>query len=182
MKTTSHIWNNETAFKLVEVFLKNPTKEMYESEVRKMSGLSLGSANKYMKEIVKEDVVARTKRGKMNFYRLNRDSQIVKQIKKTYSLSLDMVKELILVGKNLSMKIYLFGSVARGEDTEDSDWDLLIISDKDINSVEPGIFRIKRKFGANLKYLMFKQSDWIKVSKNDPAFYERVEKDKIELI
>ncbi|MBU3904643.1 MAG: nucleotidyltransferase domain-containing protein [Nanoarchaeota archaeon] len=182
MKTTSHIWNNETAFKLVEVFLKNPTKEMYESEVRKMSGLSLGSANKYMKEIVKEDIVVWTKRGKMNFYRLNRDSQIVKHIKKTYSLSLDMVKELILVGKNLSMKIYLFGSVARGEDTEDSDWDLLIIGDKDINSVESEMLRIKRKFNANLKYLIFKQSGWIKMSKTDPAFYERVEKDKIEMI
>lgn len=182
MKTTLCIWDNKTEFKLLEVFLKNPTKEFYETEVRKMSGLSLGSANKHMKELTKENLVLFNRKGKMNFYKLNRDSQTVKQIKKTYSLTSDLVRELAVAAKKLNTKMYLFGSVARGEDIEDSDWDLLMIGDNNINSVEREIGKIKKKFDVQIKYLTFSQSEWIKMAKKDPAFYERVERDKIELI
>ncbi|MCD6476882.1 MAG: nucleotidyltransferase domain-containing protein, partial [Candidatus Aenigmarchaeota archaeon] len=156
MKTASQIWKNKTAFKLLEVFLKNPTKEFYELEIKKKSGLSTGATNKYMKQLVKEKLILFKKKGKMNFYKLNRNYEIVKQIKKLYNLSSNLAKELVKLAKKLNIKIYLFGSVARGEDIEDSDWDLLIIGDKNINIIENELSKIKKKYNVKIKYLIFR--------------------------
>ncbi|MBU5678843.1 MAG: nucleotidyltransferase domain-containing protein [Candidatus Aenigmatarchaeota archaeon] len=185
MKTISYesiIWRSNTALRLLLFFFETPNKEFYEREIQKKTYLSLGAVNKYLKLLAKEKFLFLKKYGRMNFFKLNRDNLVVKYLKIAYNLSKPLVEELKEVGKKFGIKMYLYGSVARGEDDENSDWDILVIGDIRANELEPDISRIRKKFNKNIKLSIFSRAEWLKMQKIDPAFYERVEKDKIELV
>jgi len=184
MKTISHanfFEKPSTRMKLVVFFLENPTREFYESEVRKKTGLSLGAVNKYLKELASEKILLLNKRGKMNFYMLNKENTLVKHLKITHNLSLPIIKAMKRLGKKLDLKIYLYGSVSRGEDVEDSDWDFLILGNIKSQLLEREMKPIRKHFSKKIKLSLFTKNEWLRMNKTDPAFYERVNKDKIEI-
>lgn len=185
MKTISSksiIWQSNTALKLLLFFLENPTREFYEKQVKEKTGLSLGATNKYLIRLAAENLLSLERRGKMKFFKLNRENMLVRQLKITYSLSLPIIDSLKEIGEKLGVKLYLYGSVIRGEDVEDSDWDVLVLGNVRLEDLEKAILPIRRKFEKKIKLMVFKRNEWIKMAEKDPAFYERVERDKIELI
>ena len=77
-------------------------------------------------------------------------------------------------------EICIFDSVARGENTEKSDVDILIIAPE-----EPGAFSalLARHWKTGeIKPIIRNRMDYALMKKSDPAFYERVERDKIRLV
>jgi len=185
MKTLSSesiIWGSNTALRLLLFFFWHPTKEFYEKQVSDDTKISLGAVNKYLKKLADECFLILETKGKMKFFKLNRGNMVVKQLKIAYSLSLPIADLLADAGKKLGVKMYLYGSVARGEDTEDSDWDILVVGNVKLNDVEKEIRGFREKFNKKIKLIVFKPNEWVKMKEKDPAFYERVEKDRIELI
>lgn len=167
--------------RLLDFFLENPTQEMYESQVRRKTGVSAGAANKYLKELAGERLIILRRAGKMNFYMLNRESSMVKRTKITHSLSLPIVGMLKGVGEKLGIEMYIYGSVARGEDTEGSDWDVLVLGRVRSHIIEREMAPVRRKAKRKIKLSIFTKNEWLSMSRKDPAFYERVEKDKVEI-
>ena len=97
MKTISSksiIWQSNTALKLLLFFLENPTKELYEKQVKEKTGLSLGATNKYLIRLADENLLLLKRRGKMKFFKLNRENILVKQLKIAYNLSLPIIDSL----------------------------------------------------------------------------------------
>jgi predicted nucleotidyltransferase len=73
-------------------------------------------------------------------------------------------------------ELYLYGSASRGEDVEGSDVDILVIGK------ERAIVERVRVIDGRIKASFFSPLEWAKVAREDPAFYERVEKDRIRLV
>ncbi|MCK5233239.1 MAG: nucleotidyltransferase domain-containing protein [Candidatus Aenigmarchaeota archaeon] len=184
MKTNSResiIWKSNVALRLLISFF-GTSKKFYEKQVHERTGISLGAANKYLKLLSGEKYLLLEKQGKMNFFQLNRDNSIVKCLKVSYSMSLPIVSCLRVLGKKLEIKLYLYGSVARGEDDENSDWDILVIGDVNINKLESEMSRVRKKSNKKISLTIFKKNEWLKLPDEDPALYERIEKDRIELV
>lgn len=184
MKTTSSksiLWDSSPLLKLLAFFF-GTSREFYETQVRERTGLSLGAVNKYLKLLAGEGFLLLEKRGKMNFFRLNRDSAVVKHLKIAYSLSAPAALRLKAVGRELGIETYLYGSVARGEDDENSDWDVLVIGSVGMNELEARVSPLRREFGKEIKITVFRRTEWLGLKEKDPAFYERLEKDRIRLV
>ena len=84
-------------------------------------------------------------------------------------------------------EIYLFGSRARGDFNEDSDWDLLILLNGDISSdrkfnVTKSLVTIEILENVSFNRIYFTYDDWLynKLIHATP-FYENVSKDSIKL-
>jgi len=178
----SIIWKQSTVLELMLFFFDNSTKEFYEKQVADKTKVSAGAVNKYLKILAKEGFLKIAKKGNMNFYSLERENPVVKYMKIAFNLSKPIAFELKILSKKLNVKIYVYGSVARGEDTEESDWDILAIGEVRLSEIEGELVGIRKQFNGKLKLMAFSVSDWAKMEKNDKAFYERVEKDKIELV
>lgn len=116
----------------------------------------------------------------MTFYRLERDSEIIKHLKIAYNLSKPLTDELGEIGRRLGVEIYLYGSVARGEDKEKSDWDLLVIGEIESSKLEKELDSTETD--ENIKATLYSHNEWNRMEEEDPAFFERVEKDKIRLV
>ena len=113
---------------IMEHFFINPNDKLRVREIERTLKLPLPSVIRYCKELEKESILTIIKTGNVNFYTANRSSEKYLLEKKLYN-----IKEIYESGfieylrRELSNPpIVLFGSFAKGEDTEESDIDLYI--------------------------------------------------------
>jgi len=157
------------AQKVLHFFIDYPIKELMETEIQKTTKLSKSGVNYALRDLVAANFLSRAKRGKAFFYTLNHKSLIVKQLKiiETLLWLIPLLKRL----EPLISKIILFGSASRGENTLDSDVDLLIISrNKDL--VLEQIKKINSK--QKIQSIIYSNLNFIEKKKTDPIFYEQV--------
>lgn len=154
------------------LFLDDPRREWSQKEVIRETRISTATAVSTLRTLVREGMITMTIKGTANYYALA-DTPTNRQLK--ISMMVHALRPLSTIGDT-----FLFGSCARGEDTPDSDIDILAIGTprKDILVVtEP----LSRKMGRRIMPLSFSPSEWAAMRKKDPAFFERVEMDKIRL-
>jgi len=83
-------------------------------------------------------------------------------------------------------KVILFGSQARGDAREDSDWDLLVLLNKEKKTFEDeDIYgfpfdKIGWSNGVSINTILYSTDEWKK--RKITPFYENVEKEGIEII
>lgn len=162
----------------MEVFLRAPSKEFMQSELRKQTGLAKATLIKWLSFLLKHGIIEVQTKGNVNIYRLAVKNSVVRQLKILLSVvELQNVKE--IAGK-YDCGVYLYGSGARGEDNEQSDIDLLVmgksVSHTILKELEKSIKTTKR-----ISVKVFTPTEWSQMSRKDQAFYQRVEKDKILL-
>ncbi len=110
-----------------EYFFINPTAKLRVREIERTLKLPLPSVIRYCRELEQEDILAIAKTGNVAFYTTNRSEKYLLE-KKLYNIKQIYESGLInyLKIELSNPAIVLFGSYAKGEDTEDSDIDLYI--------------------------------------------------------
>ena len=140
--------------KILEVFLKDPFKEIHLREIARLSKSSLANVDNSMRLFVKNDMFKRNEMSHSTFFKPNLEND---ETIKIFEL-LELEKRRVFYAKNkniarllkkytdsviaLSNKriqlVVLFGSVARGEWTKGSDIDILAVlpdKEKDITDI-----------------------------------------------
>ncbi len=83
-------------------------------------------------------------------------------------------------------QVILFGSRARGEARKDSDWDILIVVDKDqlvqadYDTVTYPFVELGWKLNEQINPIMYTQKEW--ESSNITPFYDNIQREGIRLI
>ncbi len=167
------IFGNRICWRVLKFFLDNPSGEFYEREVQRKIVVARASACKWLHTLEQLDFISTTRRGRLKLHRLNRENPLVKQLKVLSTISWLLPKLETLKGKG---EVYLYGSAARGEGLEDSDLDILTISR------ERAVINKIKAIDERIKVSFFTLLEWAKMAREDPAFYERVERDKIRLV
>jgi uncharacterized protein len=72
-------------------------------------------------------------------------------------------------------EIILFGSRARGDERKDSDWDVLILTDKDLDyrletSFRDSLYNLELETGEPLSFFFYSKNDWFTKQKISPFF------------
>lgn len=86
---------------------------------------------------------------------------------------------------NLQGSVYLYGSRARGEACQNSDWDILIVADDSVDKKDAfeklayPFTEIGWKLGEQITPLLYTQSEW--AAERNTAFYLNVQNDAILL-
>ena len=185
--------------KILEVFLKDPFKEIHLRELSRMSKSSLANVDNSMRLFVKNDMFKRNEMSHSTFFKPNLEND--ETIKIFEFLELDRRRVFYAKNKNIAslLKKYtdsivelsnkriqlvvLFGSVARGEWTKASDIDILAVApDK-----ESGIVDILNKAKTDVSPLLeirpisTTTKKFIDGYKAKSEFYDNLWKDRIVL-
>ncbi len=172
-------FGNTTLLKILSFFLRNPTKKISYTNLRKTLKIAKASLTKYLKLLLREELIKVEMIGLNKIYELDKGNLIVKQLKILDNLLI--LSDIKPVCDKHEIEIYLYGSAARGEDTEGSDIDLLMIGKISKEQVSSDVANISKKIGREIKFSIFSPLEWSKMSRRDIAFYERIEKDRIRL-
>ncbi|MFH1505878.1 MAG: nucleotidyltransferase domain-containing protein [archaeon] len=156
--------------KITKFFLENPYNEVYLRELAKKLKLSPFATKKYADLLIKENIITEERKANLRYFKANTKSLFYKYLKISFSLKSLQKSGLITYLKentpNLS-SITLFGSIAKGEDDENSDIDILIIGKKKYLDLS--------KFQErHITTHIFSWSEWNKTAKNNTAFYYEV--------
>ena len=157
--------------KILSFLIQNPDKEYFDREVAKLTGVSRAGTNFALRELAEKGLILREKRGRMYFYKAQSNDILIKYLKIVQNIvSLRYLTEKL---KKLSLKIVLYGSAAKGENTTESDIDVFILT-RTPDEVEKIIF--KDKLREKIQYVAHTPNDFIKSKKRNPIFYKEIEK------
>jgi len=170
---------NRSVAKLLVFFIRQPTLQIHQQNIRKKTKISKVTLIKWLNFLVENKILNLLKFGRTKVYSLNRENTVVKQLK-----LLDNILLLSGVGElavKHNVKVFLYGSSARGEDVETSDVDVLIIGKIKVEDIIKDIKKISEEIKMEINIKVFSPMQFAELSRTDRPFYERFEKDKIEL-
>lgn len=165
-------WNT---FALLDYFLQHPTKKIHAGQLYKELRIYRKGILDGLRELHEAGLLEMEEAGRTKQYSLNRSNPFVKQLKILFTL--DKVLPLLEKFRGSGVEAYLFGSCARGEDTEESDIDLLLIGNLGRKEVLGKLGGMEKLRPVCLTFL-----EYSSLARKDKAFYERLEKDRIRLI
>lgn len=147
---------NYSTWKVLQVFFDEPTQDHYLREISKKSGLAHTSVKNHLeglmeKDLIKEDEIERGERTYPIYKRVENDRyKLYKKIDIQHRLQefglIDFIEE-----KFFPDCIVLFGSSARGEDTEESDIDLYIQAKESDVDLTPFEEKLKRDIQLHVR-------------------------------
>lgn len=112
--------------KVLELFLKSPTQEFKYRELIKLTKLGSSTIKRALEILTQNKLILKTE----NKYEANRENKTFKTLKFFHTLY-NLNPLLDLISKKIRPNcLVLFGSASKGEDTEKSDVDLFIQSNK----------------------------------------------------
>ena len=175
----AELFGQRKLLRLLALFLETPAREWTQREIRQAAKLAKPTMVKWLAELVRQRLIRLTKKGNVHLYTLSRDDAIVKQLKILTTLL--ELRELAALRETHGCEVYLYGSAARGEDTEESDIDILVIGKATPRDIAPFLEPIAKRTAKVIRPQLFTAIAWSQMARKDPAFYQRVAKDRISL-
>lgn len=130
------IISSKSKVKILRRLVENPKREFCIEDIVKATKLSFGTAHPTLKDMVSSRMIISRKVGRSTLYKVNDRNPLFPKLKdlfgKEKTMMEDIASEFVTELEKSGIKaIVLFGSVARGEVTEKSDIDLLLILEDD---------------------------------------------------
>ena len=143
-------------FEVLKIFFEEPSKEFNVREVARILKVSPATASKELKELSKRNFLKERKERIFILYKANLESDDYRDLKTYYNLRKLRESGLIDALNRFYLKptIVLFGSASKGLDTETSDFDLVIISEKTEEFSD--IKKYEKKINKGLQLLVVK--------------------------
>ncbi|MCL5773007.1 MAG: nucleotidyltransferase domain-containing protein [Firmicutes bacterium] len=155
--------------KALSFLLLHPEKQFLEKEIREATGVSRSGINYAMRKLARAKLVEEEIRGRMKFYRTDLSNPFLRQFKILQTLiTLFPLFEKI---KKASRKIILFGSAASGTNTEESDFDIFILTN------HPEIvfkFFHNSSLREKTQPIIKTPLQYVNLEKKEPAFFEQI--------
>jgi len=133
----------------LRLFFEEPTREFNVREIARLRKISPATASKELTLLVKKNLLKERKERLLKLYKADLESDSYEDAKTFYNIRKAKDTGLIEALNKFYLKptIILFGSCASGLDTETSDFDLLIISEKTKEFPETNKYekKLKRK-------------------------------------
>jgi predicted nucleotidyltransferase len=155
--------------KVLGLFLRNPSARLYGGEVAQETGLSKAGAHFALRDLYRAGFLTQEPRGRVHFYSLVSGNPLVRQLKVLSNIVGlgPMVEDL----KKHSVKIILYGSAATGENTEESDRDLLVLT-REKKEIEKRIEKYVLK--NRIQPVIHTPQEWAALDAENRVFVEQV--------
>lgn len=164
----------KTNQQVLNFLCKYPNDSFYSNQIAQKLCLSKGGVSQALRFLNKEKLLKTKNKGTMIFYQIDLSSPIVRQSKVFNTVI--ALKPLIDEIKQYASKAVLFGSCAEGTDSNESDIDILVISNhkQDIENI---ISKLKTK--RKIQLILKSPQEYITLEKKEPVFFYEIEKGKV---
>ena len=159
-----------TQLKVLTLFLENPYTGYYLRESARILDMDPMTVKRSLEILVKDEFLINYEEKNRILYQANLESPALRHFKISYNLSWLQEKNLVefITNKMKSVtSIMLFGSFSKGENDENSDIDIVIIS----QSKDKPIAELTNLLNKDVNLLNFTPAQWANQSKKNRAFY-----------
>jgi uncharacterized protein len=144
------LFASATLARLLTTLLTRPDNTFYQKELADAAGTGLYAVQRELARLEKAGIVVKTPRGNRVYYKANRSQPAFEDLRrvilKTVGLG-DALRTALAPLANRVPLAFIYGSVARGEDTAGSDIDLLLVGDLTLREASAVLGPVARELG-----------------------------------
>lgn len=162
---------------LLRLFILSPTRDFYQREFVDLTGERLFLIQKGLARLIRAGVVDKTSRGNRVYYRANQSHPAFRDLKavilKTVGVGDTLRAQLERVRDRVKVA-FIYGSVARGEETASSDIDLMLFGDLSGREVASVFSPVKKMLNREINPSVYTPAEFRKKVRERNAFVTTV--------
>lgn len=166
---------------ILDYFLLNRKESRYVNELARLLKLDPGNTFKKLKEFEAQGILLSKSSGKQKYYSLNAKYPWLKEYEKLYEAKFGFSKELKEKLNSLEglEEAFIFGSFAKGNFSDESDIDLLVIGKHDFKELAKVISNLESRFSREINVVDFEKGEFLKRKKSGDDFIKNILSNKI---
>ncbi len=172
MKMIDHIFPKARQ-RLLGILLPQPNQEFYLRELIRRSGLGQGSVQQELASLTKAGIILRRKDGNRVYYRANVSAPIYSELKglmlKTAGLA-DVLRNALKPEAGRIGFAFVYGSVARGDESAQSDIDLMVIGTVSFRRLSEIVGSAQEYLGREINPTIYSKSEFLAKLKDGHHF------------
>jgi len=186
MSLLSEIVFKEYRRRVLGLLLLTPDESYHVREIARLTGTVAGTLHKELTKLAEAGVLLREPQGKQVYYRANTDCLIFEELasilRKTSGVK-DILAEQLRPRSDDIKAAFVFGSVASGKATAESDIDILVIGDLSFSDAVKALYPAQDVLGREINPKVYNHNEWQKAIQEQSSFIKDVmEKPKLFLI
>ena len=176
-----------TQQRLFSFLFGQPYKSFYLTELVRLAEVGRGGVQRELMRLESSGLVTVTTIGNQKHYQANPDSPLFVEltgiVKKTVGLKQPLLNALEPLQKNIDLA-FVYGSVAKGIDTANSDIDLMVVSDElTLEKIFSAITSLEAQLGRSVNPTLYSSKEFSQKRKTKNGFiYKVLNAPVIELI
>ncbi len=167
---------------LLAATLLSPEKSWYLSELASHLRTSPSSLQRELDSLTKSGVLERKQDGRRTYYKARSDSPVFQSLRELFAKTAGIVPVLQSEMKRFGNKVEwaaIYGSVARSEETPESDIDLLLVGDLATADLPPMLRRVERQFGREVNVTRYSKREFRDKMRRGDHFLKSMIKGKL---
>jgi len=162
------LFGSKTRVALLSKLMLNPDKQLHIRELSKTLNIPYGMVHREIKNLVSLGILKEEGRGKVTLISANKDLPYFNDLKnliiKTVGIAEPIRKSLSRV-KGIKYAL-IFGSFAKGEETEKSDVDVLVIGNANEEKILKELNKAEREIGREINHILWSEREFLKKSES----------------
>jgi len=178
---------SKTQRQILGLLFGHPDKSFYAKEIVRFAGVGIGTVQRELERLSSAGLLTIKKVGNQKHYQVNRKSAIFEELRgivlKTFGFA-EVLRQALGELADRIQAAFVYGSIAKGSDTADSDVDIMIIADNvSYGEVFSALSATETKLGRTVSPTLYTRSEFKTKLASDSSFLTRiVDQRKIFLI
>ena len=156
------LFGSRTRVLILSKLVMNANRSLYIRQLSRELGLTFSVVYKELENLKDLGLVTEERKGRLRLFTINKDSVIYDELRrlllKTTALGEQLKSSLPELKKAKYALIY--GSVARGEELETSDIDLLVVGDIAEENLIAGVRKVEEEIGREINYILWSEREF----------------------
>ena len=148
---------------ILALLFARPDQSFYQQEITRAAGVRLSAVQRELGNLVAAGLAESTRRGNRVYYQANRASPIFAEVQaivlKTAGL-VDVLREALEPMRDRIGVAFVFGSLASGTATSESDVDVMTVGDIGLRELAPLVRGARQKLGREVNPVAVRPAEW----------------------
>ncbi len=172
---------------VIALFFNHPEKSFYTNEILRLSGMGRGTIQRELKNLDAAGVLTVTNIGNQRHYQANPNCPIFNELRgiaiKTFGV-VDVLQQVLRPIEDKIKQAFVYGSIAKGTDTANSDIDLLVVSNSlSYSALIEQLSNAEDKLGRIINPTVYKPREFTnKLNDKNPFLTKVMAQPKLTLI
>jgi uncharacterized protein len=177
LSTLAELFPNLALVKVLSLFLLHPEEEFYQRDIAETTGNALLQVQRALKRIERTGLVTKTKRGNMVFYKAERMHPAFEDLKRVFLKTValgDVLREALTpLGEKVKLA-FIFGSIAQGRETAQSDIDLFLVGELSLRETTKILGPVTSEIGREFNPVVYLPDEFKKKARENHHFITEV--------
>jgi predicted nucleotidyltransferase len=167
----------ESQQRVLGLLYGQPGRSFYTNEILRMTGMGVGTIKRELERMRSVGILSLRRVGNQLHYQANPKCPIYNEllgiVKKTFGLG-DVIRAAMQPLASKIEKVFIFGSVAKGKESQGSDLDLMIIGNVDFTEVVTLLYPLQERLGVEINPKIYTKIEWMRLVNSKDAFAKDV--------